>query len=163
MNTFLDFEAIAQVCHEAHRNYCKFVSHPEQMDWHDAPEVIRDGMIAAVEFYYHHPLATAEDGHKFWMGVRQVEGWAYGPVKDEETRTHPCMVEWSELTIEHQAKDELVWSITQALLPYVGHVEESTLESAITTVRESVSLRGEPAEPPRKKDGLIAAAKGKKG
>ncbi len=39
----------------------------------------------------------AENVHDIWALGRVNEGWIYGSVRDDVTKTHPCLVPYSEL------------------------------------------------------------------
>ena len=39
----------------------------------------------------------AENTHDIWATQRISEGWQYGPERDDEKKTHPCLVPYSEL------------------------------------------------------------------
>ncbi len=39
----------------------------------------------------------AEHVHDVWAAGRLKEGWRYGPVRDDEARTHPDLVPYDEL------------------------------------------------------------------
>jgi hypothetical protein len=41
--------------------------------------------------------AVAERVHDSWMEGRRMEGWTYGPRRDDDARTHPGLVPYSEL------------------------------------------------------------------
>lgn len=47
--------------------------------------------------------ALAENAHNIWAAQRIGEGWRYGPVRDDQARTHPLLVPYSELP--EQEKD----------------------------------------------------------
>lgn len=38
---------------------------------------------------------------------RLAEGWVYGPVKDPEAKTHPCLVAYDQLPEAQRYKDKL--------------------------------------------------------
>ena len=40
----------------------------------------------------------AENVHETWAKGRVDAGWAYGPVRDEAKKQHPCLVPYSELS-----------------------------------------------------------------
>lgn len=44
-----------------------------------------------------------------------ADGWEYGPVKDPEAKEHPCLVPFSDLPREQQAKDFLFRAVVRAL------------------------------------------------
>jgi hypothetical protein len=49
------------------------------------------------------------------MKQKVADGWVYGPVKDAVKREHPCMVPFTELPREQQAKDFIFRAVVHAL------------------------------------------------
>lgn len=41
--------------------------------------------------------AMARNVHEVWAAGRIKEGWKYGEVRDDERKTHPCLVSYEEL------------------------------------------------------------------
>jgi hypothetical protein len=41
--------------------------------------------------------AMSEMEHERWMAERLQSGWRYGPVRDDDARVHPDLVQWAEL------------------------------------------------------------------
>ena len=39
----------------------------------------------------------AKNVHEVWAAGRIVDGWAYGEKRDDEKKTHPCLVSYEEL------------------------------------------------------------------
>jgi hypothetical protein len=39
----------------------------------------------------------AENCHDVWARHRILDGWTYGPRRDDATKQHPCLVPYSEL------------------------------------------------------------------
>ena len=39
----------------------------------------------------------AKNVHEVWAQNRLAEGWTYGPQRDDERRTHPCLIPYEEL------------------------------------------------------------------
>ena len=39
----------------------------------------------------------AEHVHDTWAQRRMEEGWTYGPERDDEAKTHPCLVPYEDL------------------------------------------------------------------
>lgn len=108
-------EAIARVCHEANRAWCLALGDTSQKPWDEAEPWQRDSAILGVEFVLSHPAAGDSAQHDHWSDHKVREGWVWGPVKDSEAKTHPCLVPWSELPVEQQAKDRLFRAIVVAL------------------------------------------------
>lgn len=47
----------------------------------------------------------AENVHENWSEGRIAQGWTYGRVRDDEKRTTPCLVPYSELPEEEKEYD----------------------------------------------------------
>lgn len=108
-------EVIARTCHEANRVYCESIGDNSQPSWHNAPQWQKDSAINGVLFHQSKPEADASASHENWFAEKVADGWKYGEVKDEEAKTHPCMVPFKELPIEQQIKDHIFRSIVHAL------------------------------------------------
>lgn len=104
---------IASVCHEANRAYCLTQGDTSQLPWHDAPEWQRSSAILGVQKAL--DGATPRELHESWMAQKVADGWTFGPVKDADAKTHPCMVPYSNLPEEQQRKDNLFHAVVSAL------------------------------------------------
>ena len=115
-----DPAVIAQVCHEANR-----VLQADQVrrgdtsiqvspPWATAPEDQRKSAIDGVEFHQT-TEATPEQSHENWCDFKARDGWVYGPYKDEDAKTHPCLVAYDELPPAQQIKDSLFSAIVEVL------------------------------------------------
>lgn len=107
-------ESIAQVCHEANRALQLISGDPAPSPcWDDAPEWQRASAIEGVA------KARAGHGpeqlHESWCEFKVADGWIYGMVKDEVAKTHPCLVDYSELPPEQRIKDDVFAGIVKAL------------------------------------------------
>lgn len=109
-------EQIARVAHEANRVWCFVNGDYSQPRWEDAPSWQGISAIAGVKFHEDNPDASDSASHENWLELKTKEGWVYGPVKDPEAKTHPCMVPFEELPLVQQKKDALFRSICRALL-----------------------------------------------
>ena len=112
-------EAIAKVCHDANRSYCATVGDPSQPPWETAPDWQQDSARNGVRFHLeslaHGETASQSAAHESWLAEKVANGWVYGPVKDAEKKTHPCIVPYSELPDWQQKKDALFVAIVKAL------------------------------------------------
>lgn len=108
---------IAQVCHEANRALQKVqddlaigVSPPwEKLDTETRASVI-EGVLGVMRG------KSPEESHQNWLEFKREHGWKYGPVKDIEAKTHPCMRPYEELEAHYKVKDHLFVSIVKALM-----------------------------------------------
>jgi hypothetical protein len=60
---------------------------------------------AVAKFLEHHLELLAEAEHDGWADQRQIEGWTYASKRDNDKRTHPLLVPYSELPEEEKDKD----------------------------------------------------------
>lgn len=107
--------AIAEVCHETNRAYCKTLCDNSQVPWDETPVENKTSSIEEVEAHLNNPLMTAEQSHKSWYNHKESEGWVYGEEKDLAKKTHPCMVSYFELPVSQQVKDSLFSSVVSVM------------------------------------------------
>lgn len=43
--------------------------------------------------------------HETWAAGRIADGWKYGPVRNETTKEHPCLIPYEQLTEEERDYD----------------------------------------------------------
>lgn len=112
----MNVEEIAKVCHEVNRAYCQALGDNSQPPWKDAADWMRSSAMNGVGLYMNNPDAGPEAIHESWMTEKEATGWKYGSTKDAEKKEHPCMVPFSELPAEQQAKDFIFRAIVHALM-----------------------------------------------
>ncbi len=103
-------ENVARVCHEANRAHCYTIGDMSQPTWDAAPEWQRVSARMGVDLHMMGDFGP-EASHMAWMQQKLDDGWMYGTLKDPEAKTHPCLVPFSDLPIEQQAKDHLFRAI----------------------------------------------------
>lgn len=106
---------IARVCHEVNRAYCQALGDESQVPWYEAPDWQRQSCRDGVAYHLSHPGGCPEDSHINWCEHKKREGWIYGPEKDEEAKTHPCLVPYDELPVDQRAKDHIFVAIVREL------------------------------------------------
>lgn len=107
---------VARICHEVNRAWCEACGDFSQKSWDDAEDWQRSSVIAGVEFTMNNPDAGDSAQHDNWMAQKAADGWVYGPVKDAEAKTHPCMVPYAALTYDQQVKDKLFRAVVLAAM-----------------------------------------------
>ena len=107
-------ERIARTCHEAVRVYAISLGDHSIKPWDDAPEWQTTSAMNGVMFHLVNPDAGDSASHDNWMREKVETGWTYGEVKDEEAKTHPCLLPFEELPPEQQFKDTLFRTIIHA-------------------------------------------------
>jgi len=107
-------DEIARVCHEANRAIQLITDDPAPSpEWREAPDWQRESAVAGVA----KALAgvTPAELHQAWCDAKVADDWSYGPVKDGDAKTHPCLVPYDELPEEQRIKDVVFASIVAAL------------------------------------------------
>lgn len=105
---------IARVCHEVNRAYCLAIGDKSQPAWDDAPDWQKLSAYEGVKFHLAANWA-ASASHENWMKHKLADGWVYGPEKNADKKTHPCLVPFSELPKEQRIKDYLFKAVVDAL------------------------------------------------
>ena|ERR1700744_1715621 len=108
--------SIAIVCHQANKAWCENHGDNSQKDWDEAEEWQRQSAVKGVVFKMNNPDAPDSAQHDAWMADKVAQGWIYGPLKDPENKTHPCIVPFNELPEFQQKKDKLFQAIVTSLL-----------------------------------------------
>jgi len=105
---------IAHVAHEANRAFQIELGDPAPSPhWEDAPDWQRESAVSGVQ--------KALDGegpeqlHQSWCDYKRADGWVYGPEKNADAKTHPCLVEYADLPEDQKIKDHLFAAIVRVL------------------------------------------------
>lgn len=106
---------IAFMCHQVNKEWCKMNGDDTQKDWLLAEDWQRNSAVSGVKFKLANPEAKEDAQHNAWMKDKVDAGWKYGPVKDVDEKTHPCIVPFNELPEFQQKKDALFCAIVDAL------------------------------------------------
>lgn len=106
---------IALIAHSINAAYCRSLGDNTQTDWANAPEWQKQSAIAGVEMHIANPGATPEQSHESWYKQKELEGWAFGEIKDPDKKLHPCFVPYDQLPPEQKAKDYLFREVVHSL------------------------------------------------
>jgi hypothetical protein len=109
----INLESIARVAHAANAAFNVAIGQT-QLPW----ELVGEGVLRGVVAIAEGTVRTPGDSHAAWLRDHEAAGWTYGPVKDPEAKTHPCMLPFAALPYEEQQKDVLFFAIVRALLGY---------------------------------------------
>lgn len=108
-------EQIAQICHEANRALCLTLGDTSQLAWADAPEWQRSSALSGVTAIAEGRINRPEQSHESWSAEKLAAGWQYGPIKNADTKEHPCLVPFAELPEDQRAKDVLFFAVAESL------------------------------------------------
>jgi hypothetical protein len=77
----ISVEAIASICHEANRRYCKSIGDDTQLPWDHAPSWQRESAISGVGAIIAGIVTSPRDSHESWLKDKADQGWKFGLVK----------------------------------------------------------------------------------
>lgn len=128
-NLYLTVEQVARLCHNLNRDYCWMLGDYSQPPFDEAPGWQVESAIQGVYFRLRNPEVTPEQMHENWMKQKVDDGWVYGPIKDPERKSHPCLIPYAQLGPEQKLKDHLFSSIvgsvrSAGMAPPYGEGEE---------------------------------------
>ena len=63
----------------------------------------------------------AENVHEHWSVGRIADGWTYGETRNDEMKTTPCLVQYSELTDSEKEYDRVTALQTLKLIVALGY------------------------------------------
>lgn len=66
----------------------------------------------------------AENVHENWSVGRLADGWVYGPTRDDEKKTTPCLVPYAQLTEREKDYDRNTAMETLKLIVALGYTIE---------------------------------------
>jgi len=110
----MELERIAKVAHEVNRAYCQAIGDNSQLPWEECPEWQRVSARMGVDLHLMGDFGP-EASHIGWMKQKVDDGWKYGLVKDADKKEHPCLIPFSELPREQQAKDYIFRAVVHAM------------------------------------------------
>jgi len=111
----MEVAKIAKACHNFNKIICETHGDFSIKPWEDCSKEMQDSTVDGVQAVLDNPDITAEQLHANWMNFRREQGWVYGNVKDEEAKTHPCMVEYKSLPKVQQLKDHIFREVVYTL------------------------------------------------
>lgn len=63
----------------------------------------------------------ARNTHEVWSKERMINGWRYGPRRDDAAKHHPCLVPYEELSDSEKEYDRKTASETLKLIVAMGY------------------------------------------
>jgi len=121
MGQLITIPLIAQMCHQANKNFCELLGDMSQVDWEEAPLWQKESALAGVKAHIDSGLTmTPEDSHESWSRAKYADGWRYGDVKDADAKTHPCLLPYSDLPPTQRLKDHLFRATVHAMVPFLN-------------------------------------------
>jgi hypothetical protein len=114
----MNSETAAKIAHEVNRAYCTSIGDQSQPPWEDAPAWQRHSAIKGITLHWEAladgNILAPSASHESWLAEKIANGWKYGPVKNPETKEHPCCVPYDQLPVEQRTKDFLFGAVAES-------------------------------------------------
>lgn len=96
---------VAQICHEANRDYCESMLDHSQARWEEAEDWQKQSAFNGVMFAVTNNFPSPRVMHENWCSEKFADGWQHGATKDPAKKRHPCLIRYDELPEAQKAKD----------------------------------------------------------
>lgn len=107
----------AKTAHEINRQFQLYNKELNpSVPWSLASKAIQESAISGMRAIISEPDLTSEELHNKWYEFKKAQGYTYGKIKDDELKTHPCMVPYWDLPADQRFKDKLFRTIAKNLL-----------------------------------------------
>ena len=107
--------AFAQVAHQQNQAYKAAIGQPLEGSWSQMDSTGQQFVLDKVRYYLMNSHAVVSSLHDDWAYSQFNNGWAFGESLDEEKRTHPLLVLFSELPLTRQIEDLMFMQTVYAL------------------------------------------------
>lgn len=109
----MNIELIARTAYEVNRAYCEALGDHAQLPWEHAPDWQRASALYGVRFHLLHPEAGPEASHNVWLAEKMAAGWVWGLVQDADTKEHPYVCPYDQLSVEQRAQECLFTAVVR--------------------------------------------------
>jgi len=102
-------EAMAIICHEINRVYSQSLGDFSIRCWAESSIEQKESVMFGVERYILNRkkgevVSPERQSHDEWIAHKKGKGWKYGKEKNEQEKTHPCLVAYDDLPVCYQTK-----------------------------------------------------------
>ena len=85
------------------------------------PQPIRTTGVALDQGLIDLAEILAKNAHERWAEQRLIEGWRYGPKRDDDLKEHPCLVPYEALPESEKAYDRTMALETLRVVVAIGY------------------------------------------
>lgn len=93
--------------HETVRAYSRTHGDHAYQPWHLISTELKKSVLQGLFAVLRDPSTTPRESHENWSRTRLADGWVWGPEKNMEKKTHPCLVPYEYLPEHQRFKDDL--------------------------------------------------------
>jgi hypothetical protein len=107
--------SVAKIVHQAIKAYAESTGDRSINDWQFTSAPDRSKLVRSVAFRIDYPDLHSRDIHQNWIRMRMDDGWTHGEY-DSDYKTHPLLVEYTQLDPVTKIKNSLLCAIVDALI-----------------------------------------------
>lgn len=110
-------EKIAYVAHQVHRMQTLAMGMDHVPEWEEATKDYIDGSVhLTLAFIRGKGQFTPMSSHELWYADKIAQGWVWGSERNEQSKTHPDLIEWAKLPPERRLFSNTHYTITMAMM-----------------------------------------------
>lgn len=108
----------ARTAHEVNRAYCASLGDLSHKPFAETSPHIQASAADGVRAIMEGRVTSPEQSHYNWRKFKEDAGWKYGPVKDEEKKEHPNLIEggYDALPANEKTKDALYFAVVLSFM-----------------------------------------------
>lgn len=107
--------AFSQIAYKLDQAYSVAVYGETKPAWQTLSAEDRKHITDRVVYYLTDPNAVISSLHEKWVHSKLTSGWTYGTAYNEEKKTHPLLVSYSDLPLTRRVGDTLFMQTVQTL------------------------------------------------
>lgn len=108
-------EFMARVAHEQVMGLCACLGQPT-ISWEQASDMDQSSTREQILACVNDPNMNPQENWRIWAQNKTKAGWVWGPIKDADAKTHPCLVDsYDKVPFEERVKDHIFLSTVRGM------------------------------------------------
>jgi len=117
----------------------KYNNEEQIENWNDLNPERKTQVLKTVNAVIENPTITAKEMHSAWAEAKIFNGWKYAPVTDRSKKLHSCLINFEDLNVFQQMKDDLFNEVVRELM-LIEDPEKELLKDSLKTQKERVEI-----------------------
>lgn len=103
----MKIQEIAEIAFNLIQVVRKYNDESDIETWNDLNQERKTQVLKTVNAVLENPEITGKEMHTAWAEAKIYNGWKYAPVTDRSKKLHSCLVNFEDLNVFQQMKDDL--------------------------------------------------------
>lgn len=109
---------LSKIAYDACRAYHMSIGSDTLPTWDNAPDILKETVEDQICAIVSDPHFCPQDHHDAWCQMKSDDGWTQGDIYDEDTKTHPDLKPYGELSSQDRFEDALIHAIVMSYLNF---------------------------------------------